>query len=55
MSVATGADAMRHHSDFVAGDNFLGNQRVTWSTWHLQDSETGAYGDPTVASAETGK
>jgi creatinine amidohydrolase len=55
MSKATGEDAMRYHSDFVAGDNFLGRQRVTWSTWYLQASKTGVYGDPTVATAETGK
>ena len=55
MSRATDADAMRYHSDFVAGDNFLGRQRVTWSTWYLQRSESGIYGDPTPASAETGR
>lgn len=55
MSKATGIDAMRYHSDFVAGDNFLGRQRVTWSTWYLQSSQTGVYGDPTVSTAETGK
>lgn len=48
------AEPMRYHSDFVAGDNFLGRQRVTWSTWYLQQSESGIYGDPTVATAETG-
>lgn len=55
MSKATDEDIMRYHSDFVAGDNFLGRQRVTWSTWYLQESKTGVYGDPTVASAETGR
>ena len=55
MSRATDADMMRYHSDFVAGDNFLGRQRVTWSTWYLQRSESGVYGDPTRASAETGR
>jgi creatinine amidohydrolase len=55
MSKATNQDIMRYHSDFVAGDNFTGRQRVTWSTWYLQASKTGVYGDPTVASAETGK
>lgn len=48
-------EPMRYHSDFVAGDNFAGSQRVTWSTWYLQESETGIYGDPTVATAETGE
>jgi creatinine amidohydrolase len=55
MSKATPEDIMRYHSEFVAGDNFMGRQRVTWSTWYLQGSKTGTYGDPTVACAETGK
>jgi creatinine amidohydrolase len=54
LSRATDVDTMRYHSDFIAGDNFLGRQRVTWSTWYLQDSQTGVYGDPTQATAETG-
>jgi len=54
LSRATNVDTMRYHSKFIAGDNFLGRQRVTWSTWYLQPSETGSYGDPTVATAETG-
>lgn len=55
MSKATNVDFMRYHSDFVAGDNFTGKQKVVWSTWYLQKSKTGVYGDPTVATAETGK
>ncbi|MHB9109258.1 MAG: creatininase family protein [Armatimonadota bacterium] len=55
MSQATDVDTMRYHSDFIAGDNFRGRQRVTWSTWYLQASTTGTYGTPTVATAETGK
>jgi creatinine amidohydrolase/Fe(II)-dependent formamide hydrolase-like protein len=55
MSKATNVDIMRYHSEFVAGDSFLGSQKVTWSTWFLQPSQTGAYGDPTVATAEMGK
>jgi creatinine amidohydrolase len=55
MSEATDRDAMQYHSEFVAGDNFSGGQKVFWSTWGLQKSETGAYGDPTVATAETGR
>jgi creatinine amidohydrolase len=55
MSLATDVDAMRYHSDFVAGDSFTGSQKVVWSTWYLQESETGVYGDPTVACAETGR
>lgn len=48
-------DIMRYHSDFVAGDSASGGQKVTWSTWGLQDSKTGTYGDPTVASIETAR
>lgn len=55
MSRATDEDLMRYHSDFVAGDNFLGRQRVTWSTWFLQKSRTGVYGAPTCSTAETGR
>lgn len=55
MSKASADDIMRYHSDFVAGDSFRGKQRVVWSTWYLQESRNGIYGDPTVASAETGE
>jgi creatinine amidohydrolase len=55
MSKATDVDHIRYHSDFVAGDGFQGRQRVTWSTWFLQPSQTGCYGSPTFASAETGR
>jgi creatinine amidohydrolase/Fe(II)-dependent formamide hydrolase-like protein len=55
MSLAKDTDAMRYHSDFVAGDGFLGKQRVTWSTWYLQPSESGVYGAPSHAKAEKGR
>ena len=55
MAAATDEDVMRYRSEFVAGDNFLGRQMVTWSTWYLQESRTGVYGDPTVATAATGR
>lgn len=55
MSKATDEDAMRYHSEFVAGDGFMGSQQVTWSTWYLQPSQSGTYGIPTVATAETGQ
>jgi len=55
MSKATDEDMMRYHSEFVAGDGFLGKQMVTWSTWYLQSSKSGAYGAPTCSTAETGK
>ncbi len=55
MSKATDEDTMRYHSEFVAGDGFTGSQQVTWSTWYLQPSHSGAYGAPSVATAETGR
>ncbi|MDD3840601.1 MAG: creatininase family protein [Clostridia bacterium] len=51
----TDEDIMKYHSDFVAGDNFAGGQKVTWSTWGIQRSKTGIYGDPTVATKDTGE
>lgn len=51
----TDEDALRHHSDFVSGDSAMGGQKVVWSTWGIQRSKNGAYGDPTSATAETGK
>jgi creatinine amidohydrolase len=54
MARATDTDVMHYHSEFYAGDNFTGDNLVFWSTWGLQPSQTGAYGDPTVATAETG-
>jgi creatinine amidohydrolase len=55
MSKASADDIMRYHSDFVAGDSFRGKQRVVWSSWYLQESRNGIYGDPTVATAGTGQ
>ena len=51
MSKATDVDHIRYHSDFVAGDGFQGRQRVPWSAWFLQPSQTGCYGSPAFASA----
>lgn len=47
-------DAIRHHSEFVAGDTMFGGQKVVWSTFGLQKPKYGALGDPTEACAETG-
>lgn len=55
MSLATNEDIARYHSDFIAGDGFTGKQLMTWSTRYIQSSESGTYGDPTVAAAETGR
>lgn len=51
----TDEDIMRYHSEFVPGDNFIGGKGVFWSTWGIQRSKTGIYGDPTSASEETGR
>jgi len=55
MEKATDEDTMRYHSEFIAGDSFMGNQQASWSTWEIQPSKTGLYGTPTVATAETGE
>ena len=55
MEKAPGDESFRFRSEFRARDNFSGKNYVTWSTWKLQKSRTGVYGDPTVASEETGK
>ena len=55
MKEATDEDIMRYHTEFVAGDNFEGSQKVTWTTWKIQKSKTGIYGAATLASADTGK
>ncbi|MFQ6099529.1 MAG: creatininase family protein [Armatimonadota bacterium] len=52
---ATDGEVMRYRSEFFPGDGFAGSKKAFWSTWGLQQSRTGVYGDPTVASAETGK
>ncbi len=49
-----GRDRIRTCNEWVAGD-MAGSGKVSWSTWALQRSETGAYGDPSCASAETGR
>ena len=54
MDKTTQQDVMRHHSDFYRGDMF-GPGRSVLSTWYVQESSTGIYGDPTVATRETGR
>jgi creatinine amidohydrolase len=50
------ADArFTYESENVPGDGFSGSKRAFWSTWAIQPTESGIYGDPTVASAETGR
>jgi creatinine amidohydrolase len=55
MSRASAQDRVKHHSRFLPGDAFPpSGGRAYVSTWGMQRSETGAYGDPTVATRETG-
>jgi creatinine amidohydrolase len=56
MSKATNADFMRYRSDFYAPDMFASAPGGTaFSTWYVQESAHGVYGDPTPASRETGE
>lgn len=56
VDMAAAVDEMpKHQTEFVAGDSFLGKQQVTWSTWMIDPSESGVYGAPTYADAETGR
>lgn len=48
-------DNVKTVNEWVAGDMLNGSGKVTWSTWALQVSETGTYGDPSCSSAETGR
>ncbi len=50
----TSRDRVKTCNEWVAGDGFRSG-KVTWSTWALQGSDSGAYGDPTPATAATGK
>lgn len=54
MTKTTSEDLMTYSSKFVPQDGFCGSKKVVWSTWCLQDSKHGIYGDPTRASKETG-
>lgn len=56
MREATAEDIVRYRSEFSPGDAFgTAAGGVFLSTWHLQESATGIYGDPTVATRETGE
>lgn len=54
LKLADAGDALRTDSEFCSNDTFAGG-KVFWSTWCRQSSRSGIYGDPTVASAETGR
>jgi creatinine amidohydrolase len=55
MDAATDRDTIRFESPFFPRDGFSGSKLAFWSTWGIQRSETGAYGDPTVATEEFGE
>jgi creatinine amidohydrolase len=55
MSQAHDRDVFRYSSAHVPGDGFAGSKSAFWSTWGIQVSETGIYGDPTCATVETGE
>src|ERR1041385_4042569 len=51
----TEVDHVNYRTDYVAGDNYIGSSKVFWSTWSYNPSKTGLLGDPTPATAETGR
>jgi creatinine amidohydrolase len=59
MDRATEEDTVRYQTRFFPGDvystipNRVGG--IYWSTWGVFESKTGVYGDPTAATAETGR
>jgi creatinine amidohydrolase len=55
MSQAHNRDFFRYNTENFPGDGFSGSKQAFWSTWGIQRSETGIYGDPTVADAEFGR
>ena len=56
MTKATNEDIMRYRSEFYPGDTFgSATGGAFLSTWYVQESKTGIYGDPTVATKETGR
>jgi creatinine amidohydrolase/Fe(II)-dependent formamide hydrolase-like protein len=55
LSKTSPIDSLRFKSEYVsAGVGGAKSDMVFWSTWGLQKSKTGTYGDPSVASEETG-
>jgi creatinine amidohydrolase len=59
MDRATDEDTVKYQTRFFPGDIYseipgrVGG--LYWSTWGVVSSNTGVYGDPTAATAETGK
>jgi len=46
---------LKYNSKFRNNDGVQGKSRVFWSTWALENTESGVLGDPTVATREMGK
>ncbi|MBM3499059.1 MAG: creatininase family protein [Armatimonadetes bacterium] len=44
-----------YQSENVPGDGFSGSKRAFWSTWAIEPTRSGVYGEPTLATAETGR
>ena len=56
MSKTTDVDTIRYRSEFYPGDAFgSASGGAFLSTWCVQESKTGLYGDPTLATKETGR
>lgn len=55
MTQATDEDVFTFESEFLPKDGFAGGKLAFWSTWGIQRSKTGIYGDPTLASAQFGE
>jgi creatinine amidohydrolase len=51
----TDRDVFRFESRHFPKDGFSGSKAAFWSTWGIQKSETGIYGDPTCATEEFGR
>lgn len=55
LSLADDSDFLKPAGEFCSNDMLAGGGKVFWSTWYRQPSHHGIYGDPTMASAETGR
>jgi len=53
-STTDGRDAVKVQNEWIGGD-IARSSLVHWSTWDLQRTSTGALGDPSCASADTGR
>ncbi|MDD3926242.1 MAG: creatininase family protein [bacterium] len=51
----TDVDHIDYHTEYIAGDNYIGSSKLFWSTWGYFKSKTGLLGDPTPSEAATGR